>query len=244
MSALVTGHLFLALYTVGYRLFRVMKPYRFGVYGPSLVGKTTLDQYLTVPGDIDPIPLEFRTSHPKDEHGSFLMPKPHRKRVQWKTDKQPIESRDLGGADQFRNMWVEDMFGRKVEIILFMVDQRVLLSQQWQNEAVVGLKYLVDNLTRSDVTKHISWKARRIARKPDYTPRLFCLVINKMDIWWDAQAQFLWANGLQRQHPIVAPFRDSLRRLRKAGIRADVEAISAQHGMNVEKLIIKMIDEL
>jgi hypothetical protein len=65
-----------------------------------------------------------------------------------------------------------------------------------------------------------------------------------MDLWWTPQAQYLWDKGLQREHPIVYPFRSELRRLRKAGIQAEVEAISAQHGLNIEKVMIKMIENL
>jgi len=65
-----------------------------------------------------------------------------------------------------------------------------------------------------------------------------------MDLWWSPQAQYLWDNNLQREHPIVAPFRNELRRLRKAGVRADIDAISAQHGVNVEKVLISIVELL
>jgi hypothetical protein len=65
-----------------------------------------------------------------------------------------------------------------------------------------------------------------------------------MDLWWTPQAQYLWNNGLQREHPIVQPYRQELRKLRKAGIQADIAAISAQHGLNVEKTLINLIEAL
>ena len=55
-SALVAGHMLMASASAFYALYRILRPYRVGIYGPSMVGKTPLDQYLTVPGDIDPIP--------------------------------------------------------------------------------------------------------------------------------------------------------------------------------------------
>ena len=69
-------------------------------------------------------------------------------------------------------------------------------------------------------------------------------MINKLDIWWDERAETLWSLVLQKEHPIVAPFRDSLKRLRKAGIRAEVMAMSSQHGINVEKSLIALLDSL
>ena len=65
MSALIAGHMVMASASAIYGFYRILRPFRIGIYGPSMVGKTTLDQYLTVPGDIDPIPLSLRTAHPK-----------------------------------------------------------------------------------------------------------------------------------------------------------------------------------
>jgi len=196
-----------------------------------------------MPGDIEPIPAEFRTSHLKDRNGNYILPEAHRKQIKWKRERFPVQSADVGGQDQFRNLWIDDMFGRKVDVVFFMVDERVLTQPNFALEALASMKYLVDNITHTNMTKEISRKAKKHARK-GYKPELFCFLINKMDLWWSPQAQYLWDNGLQREHPIVYPFREQLRLLRKAGIRAEVEAISAQHGMNVEKVMIKMIETL
>ena len=110
-----------------FRLLRTLSyiaPYRVGIYGPSMVGKTTLDQYLTVPGDIDPIPYEMRTAHAKaDTATGYRNPRSTRKQVRLVKEKKPISTTDLAGDPMFRNLWIEDMFGRKVELVIFMVDQ-------------------------------------------------------------------------------------------------------------------------
>ena len=243
MSAFVAGHLLLGSITAAYQIYRILKPYRIGIYGPSMTGKTTLDQYLTVPGDIDPIPLEFRTTHALDSKtGRYKSPKSHRKLLRWKKDKKAVSSSDIGGQSTFRNLWIEDMFGRNVEIVIYMVDHRVLTSPQCAVDAVSGLEYLVDRMLRKKKTGGLSRKARKISRK--YEPKLFCLMINKIDIWWDQQASALWDMNLKREHPIVYPFRNALKRLRKAGIRAEVQAISAQHGLNVERTLIHLIESI
>jgi hypothetical protein len=140
------------------------------------------------------------------------------------------------------------MFGRKVNIVIFMVDNRadmtsVDYSPQFTQEAVASMQYLVDNLTKKNVSKEISRKAKRASRS-DYKPQIFCLLVNKMDRWWNPMAQNLWDHDLQREHPVVRPFREQLRVLRKAGIRAEVDAISAQTGMRVPQTFIGLLELL
>ena len=45
----------------GQQLYNYWKPRRLGVYGPTMVGKTTLDQYMTTPGEMADIPENMRT---------------------------------------------------------------------------------------------------------------------------------------------------------------------------------------
>lgn len=243
MSALIAGHMVMASASALYTLYRILKPFRVGIYGPSMVGKTTLDQYLTVPGDIDPIPYHLRTAHPKSNTSTgYRQPNESRKQVRMVKIKKPITTTDIAGDAMFRNLWIDDMFGRNVELVIFMVDHRAMASRQFAMDASASLSYLVDNIIKKEISKNITRKARKNSKK--YTPRLFCLMINKMDIWWDDRAEMLWNMGLQKEHPIVAPFRDSLKRLRKAGIRAEVMAMSSQHGINVEKSLIELLDSL
>lgn len=226
-----------------YALYRVLKPFRVGIYGPSMVGKTTLDQYLTVPGDIDPIPLEFRTAHAQANTATgYREPKETRKQIRMMKEKKPIITTDLAGDPMFRNLWVDDLFARKVELVIFMVDHRAMFNPQFAMDASAGLEYIVDNITKKEISKKISRKARKNSKT--YKPKLFCLMINKMDLWWDYQAEWLWEKGLQKEHPIVAPFRNSLRRLRKAGYRAEVMAMSSQHGINIEKNFIALLESM
>ena len=239
---MLAGHIVIASFNAIKKLYRTLKPHRIGVYGPSMTGKTTLDQYLTVPGDIEPIPVEFRTTHAR-QNGYYILPKPHRHQIKWKKERHPISSSDVGGQSQFRSLWVEDMFSRRPNVVFFMVDDRILKYPQFTKDAVASLSYLVDAIIGKEYPRTLSRKARKNA-KGGYQPDMFCFLINKMDLWWTPQAQYLWDKRLQREHPIVFPFRQQLRRLRKAGIQADVEAISAQHGMNVEKVMIKMIESL
>ena len=125
MSAVIAGPLLISSVHALQKFYRILRPYRIGIYGPSMTGKTTLDQYLNVQGDIDPIPIEMRTSQPM-VNGNAKAPRPQRKLIKYKKDRIPISNSDIAGQAQFRNLWIEDMFGRQCEIVIFMVDDRVL----------------------------------------------------------------------------------------------------------------------
>lgn len=94
-STVLAGHILLAAGHMIKKVYRTLRPYKIGVYGPSMTGKTTLDQYLTVPGDIEPIPIEFRTSH-QMVNGQYKLPNAHRKQIKYKRERQPISSADVG----------------------------------------------------------------------------------------------------------------------------------------------------
>ena len=78
-SALVGGMVFAK------ELWHYFIPRRVGVYGPTMVGKTTLDRYMTTPGEMEEIPESERTKHFRvPGMNRFLLPRPTRKRVSWK----------------------------------------------------------------------------------------------------------------------------------------------------------------
>jgi len=63
-------------------------------------------------------------------------------------------------------------------------------------------------------------------------------------LWWDIDSQRMWDEGMKRQHLLVLPFQEEMRRLRKAGIATNVEAMSAQYGLNVERAIYDTVQML
>lgn len=64
MSALTMGgSVMMGAIIYGKELYHFLKPRRIGVYGPTMVGKTTLDRYMTTPGEMEHV--EDRTLHPK-----------------------------------------------------------------------------------------------------------------------------------------------------------------------------------
>ena len=92
----------------GQNLYNSWKPRSVGIYGTPKVGKTTLDRFMTTPGEMEDIPDEERTSHNRFL-GRYLLPKPSRKRVSWKGQKRVVYSSDMGGDTRFWNLWIDDM---------------------------------------------------------------------------------------------------------------------------------------
>ena len=71
----------------GKELYNFLKPRRIGVYGPTLVGKTTLDEFMKTPGEMEEV--EERTMHAKRLLKSgHVLPRATRKRIRWKERKE------------------------------------------------------------------------------------------------------------------------------------------------------------
>lgn len=238
MSWMFAGHLLLGSAQVAIYLYRLIRPHRIGIYGPTLSGKTTLDQYLTVPGDIDPIPLDLRTSHAV-KNGSYQMPHSTKKQVRWKGERVPISTLDVAGQKQYWNMWAEDLIERRPSVIFYVVDQRIMQNPNAYNDAVEGFKFITDLFVNEKMPSSFSRSQKKRARS--YKPSVVCLVINKMDLWWNNDSQALWDMGLKRQHPMAMAFQNDMRRLRRAGIATNVEAMAAQYGLRVEESVINTI---
>ena len=127
----------------GQHLYNSWRPRKVGIYGTSMVGKTTLDRYMTTPGEMEEIPESERTKHYKLLM-NYMLPKPTRKRVGWKGEKRLVHSADVGGEDRFWNLWVEDMVARQVEAVVYMFDERAFKNSGI--EQIAGFKFLVDTL--------------------------------------------------------------------------------------------------
>jgi hypothetical protein len=230
-SALVGGVVFAR------ELYHYWIPRRVGVYGPPLAGKTTLDNFLTTPGEMEEIPLEQRTSHTK-VLGKFLLPRPSRKRVKYKGETRVIHSADLGGEQRFWNLWIDDMVNRGVEAVVFMFDDRASAGGSTTVDAVGGFKFLVDAL----IYRQYRYRNMRSwFRGKKYVPKVVLLVANKADKWWDEQANTLWQQQRLGEHRIFDPFREDLVRLQKAGIPTRRGMMATRIGWNVENTMVDLL---
>ena len=218
-------------------LWNYWKPRRVGIYGPSMVGKTTLDRYMTTPGEMEPISEEDRTTHFR-MLGKHLLPRPSRKRVRWKGDTRVIYSSDIGGEERFWSLWIDDMVHRQVESVVFMFDERSLRGGDDAIQAVGGFKYLVDSIINKQYRyRKFStwWKGKK------YAPKNIMLVANKADKWWDDNASILWQQDRIGEHNVFDPFRPDLIRLQKAGIPTRRSFMATRIGWQVENTLIDLL---
>ena len=232
-SALVGGVVFAK------ELYHYWKPRRVGIYGPSMVGKTTLDRYMTTPGEMEEILLSDRTKHFKVPGiNRFLLPRPSRKRVGWKGDKRVVYSADIAGEERFWNLWVDDMVNRQVESVIFLFDHRASIGGDSAIQAIGGFKYLVDAIL------HRQYRYRTVRsriRGKKYVPKIIMLVANKADEWWDESANVLWQQQRLGEHTIFNPFREDLIRLQKAGIPTKRGMMATKIGWNVENTMMELL---
>jgi len=223
----------------GQHLYNHWKPRRVGIYGPTLVGKTTLDNYMTTPGEMEDIPEKLRTSHPKRLlQSGYVLPRPTRKRVRWKGERRVIHSADIGGQQRFWNLWIDDMVDRQVEIAVFMLDDRALKGGVDAVDCIGGFKFFTDAIINQ------RWNYRRLLTRwkgKRYKPRMVMVVANKADNWWDDQANILWQQQRLREHRIFDALRPSMVELQKAGVPCRVNMMATRIGWNVESTLIEML---
>jgi GTPase SAR1 family protein len=221
----------------GQSLWNSWRPRRVGIYGAGQVGKTTLDRYMTTPGEMEEIPDAERTDH-KKFLGKYNMPKPSRKRVSWKGHKRVVYSSDVGGQERFWNLWIDDMVNRQVEAVVYMFDERAFKGGDDAIKQIGGFKYLVDAILHRQY-RYRNFKARRKGKK--YVPKLIMLVANKADRFFDETAAMLWQQDRIGEHKVFDPFRDDLIRLQKGGIPTRRSFMATRIGWNVENTMVDLL---
>jgi len=221
----------------GQAIYNAWRPRRVGVYGAAMVGKTTLDRYMTTPGEMEEISEEERTTHTR-LLGKYLLPKPSRKRISWQGQKRVVYSADLGGQERFWNLWIDDMVNRNVEGVVYMFDERAMKGGDAALQQIAGFKYFVDCIT-SRQYRYRNLRARLRGKK--YCPRLVMLVANKADRFFDDDAAVLWQQSRIGEHKVFDPFRDDLIRLQKAGIPSRRSFMATRIGWNVENTLIDLL---
>jgi len=235
------GSILLGAAIWGKELYNYWKPRRIGIYGPTQVGKTTLDRYMTTPGEMEEIPEDERTRHLKRLIGDgYALPDPSRKRIRYEGEKRVVHSADIGGERQFWNLWIDDMVDRQVEGALFMYDDRSKNGGTDAVEAIAGFEYMVDTI----INRQYRYRRLRTRFKGKrYAPKFVWLVANKADRWWDKEADALWQQQRLREHKIFNPFRPGMIRLQKAGVVCRVSMMATRIGWNVERTMYQMLSE-
>jgi len=202
-----------------------------------MVGKTTLDRYMTTPGEMEEIPEHERTEHTR-LLGRYLLPKPSRKRVSWEGNKRVVYSADLGGQERFWSLWIDDMVNRNVEAVVYMFDDRAWQGGDEALTQIGGFKYLVDCIINRQY-RYRGLRSRMRGKK--YAPRLIMLVANKADRFFDETANMLWQQDRIGEHKVFDPFRDDLIRLQKSGIPSRRSFMATRIGWNVENTMVSLL---
>ena len=221
----------------GKAIFNAWRPRKVGIYGAGLTGKTTLDRYMTTPGEMEEIPEEDRTTHFK-MLGRHMLPKPTRKRVSWKGEKRVVFSSDVGGQERFWNLWIDDMVARQVECVVYMFDDRAIKGGDEALQQIAGFKYLVDAVINRQY-RYRNLKSRWKGKK--YVPKLIMLVANKADRFFDETAVMLWQQDRIGEHKIFDAFRDDLIRLQKAGVPTRRSFMATRIGWNVDATMVNLL---
>jgi len=177
----------------------------FGVYGATMVGKTTLSYQMRTRGEVQTI-----------QERTVGLHRPTRKVIKLEGDVHTIRSSDIGGEAIYWKEWAKDMQVRKPKYIIFMIDHRHLDSPA-NLDHQVAWKFLVD-IILSD-----RWPSGKKKKDKDY-PMAIGIWANKYDIWGDKYK----SNREIDKHEIFDPFTYGMRKLNDKGIPTYKYIVSAK----------------
>ena len=177
----------------------------FGVYGATMVGKTTLSHQLRTRGEVQQINERTVGLH-----------RPTRKTIKIDGDMHTIRSSDIGGEAIYWKEWAKDMRMRKPKYIIFMIDHRHLDSGV-NLDHQVAWKFLVDVIIND------RWPNGKKKKEKDY-PLAVGIWANKYDIWGEKHK----SEKSIEKHEIFEPFKYGMRQLNDKGIPTFKYIVSAK----------------
>ena len=177
----------------------------FGVYGATMVGKTTLAHQLRTRGEVAQIKERTVGVH-----------RATRKRIKFDGEMHTIRSSDIGGESIYWKEWVKDMKSRKVRYIIFMIDHRHLDSAA-NLDHQLAWKFLVDSICSS------RWPNGKKKKDEDF-PLAISIWANKYDMWGEKYKY----DGDISKHPIFEPFHYGMQKLNERGIPTFKYIVSAK----------------
>lgn len=177
----------------------------FGVYGATMVGKTTLHHQLRTRGEV-----------PEIKKRTVGLHRASRKTIKVEGETHTVKSADVGGESFYWKEWIADMRRRKVNYIIFMIDHRHLDSSA-NLDHQLAWKFLVDAICSN------TWPDGKRKKEADY-PMGIGIWANKYDIWSKKYAQ----EGEIQNHPIFEPFKYGMQRLNDKGIPTFKYIVSAK----------------
>tara|TARA_R110002020_G_scaffold117476_15_gene268682 strand:+ start:2451 stop:3104 length:654 start_codon:yes stop_codon:yes gene_type:complete len=177
----------------------------FGVYGATMVGKTTLGHQLRTRGEV-----------PQMNERTVGLHRASRKNIKIDGNVHTIKSADIGGEAIYWKEWEKDMKSRKPKYVIFMIDHRHLDSSA-NLDHQLAWKYLVDSIISS------TWSNGKKKRDSDY-PLAIGIWANKYDIWGE---KYKSEKDIEK-HEIFEPFSYGMRKLNDKGIPCFKYIVSAK----------------
>ena len=178
----------------------------FCVYGATRVGKTTLHNQLRTRGEVAEI-----------KKRTVGLQRATRKSVKIDGDARTLKTADIGGESKYWDLWKKDMKDRKVDYIIFVIDDRHL-EQTYNLENQLAWTYLVD-LVCDDY-----WHIGKKRKKKKQFPKAVGLWANKYDKWGKEYPY----EGPIEEHPIFQSFKYGMQRLHDKGIPTHKYIVSAK----------------
>ena len=204
--SVMTGFVIICIEQLGL-LWKKINPHAVGVYGATQVGKTTLHHQLRTRGDV-----------PEIKERTVGRERALRKTIKIDGDQHTIKTSDIGGETTYWNEWLYDMRKRKVEYIIFMIDDRHL-TKHFDIEQQLCWTFLVDTIC-SPYWDTVNKKYKKSDK--DY-PKAVGIWANKYDLWKDK-----YEYKEIQQHPIFQAFRDGANKLNDKGIPTYKYIVSAK----------------
>lgn len=176
----------------------------FGIYGATMVGKTTMSHQLRTRGEV-----------PQINERTVGLHRASRKNVKIDGESWTVKSADIGGEAIYWKEWVKDMQLRKVKYVIFMIDHRHLDSAS-NLDHQLAWKFLVDTIVSDTLP------TGRKKKDKDY-PMAVGIWANKYDIWGEK-----YPTDDIEKHEIFEPFKYGMRKLNEKGIPCFKYIVSAK----------------
>ena len=204
--SIMTGFAILITEAV-FGMYKKLHAINFGVYGSTMVGKTTLSQQLRTRGEVAQVNDRTVGIH-----------RASRKSIKIDGESHTIRNADVGGEAIYWKDWVSDMQKRKVKYIIFMIDHRHLDNNS-NLDHQLAWKFLVDTIVTNN------WPTGKRKKDSDY-PIAVGIWGNKYDIWGEKYP--LKEGQSIDKHEIFEPFTYGMRQLNDKGIPCFKYIVSAK----------------
>lgn len=188
-----------------YAFYKKVHAINFGVYGSTMVGKTTLSHQLRTRGEVKQI-----------NERTVGLERASRKLIKLDGNAYTVRSSDVGGEAIYWKRWEEDMRKRQVKYVIFMIDHRHL-DNNANLDHQLAWKYLVDTII-SNV-----WSNGKRKKEKDY-PMAVGIWANKYDVWGEKYK----SDKSIEKHEIFEPFAYGMRKLNDKGIPCFKYIVSAK----------------